>query len=352
MTKGESMQGQVFNLLKSLGSSGAILTVPKLFIECFGSIDAALFTSQLLYWSDKGARKDDFFYKTDKEWMDETHLSRNAIRKTRKQLEDLGILETKVHRANGFPTVHYKINPEALVNYVNEHHKIPNGTNDCPKQDERSSQTGQTLTYTTTYTTTDKDNQDKVSPFTPTLGKETVPPIHGRGTLHKMTAFPDTPAALFLFEKMAVEAAAKGYNPPKRFPTVTHKQEFEEAEQRVGSDRMKELVLAAIKTTHAGPMKSIVSYAVKAAKNGAPQNVNGDLYNTIVDALRLNPSASPAHATRAATFAETCEREGYTAHHIRKAGLLWWSAWPGNKGQGPSDSQFVQTMETVKKERL
>ena len=112
-----STQQQVFDLIKTFTEHQAILATPYLFVKMFG-FKTAHFLSQLLYWSDKGARDDGFFWKTDAEWTEETGITTYGIRQARKKLEGMGIIETKVMRAMGSPTVHYRLNEEALTEAV------------------------------------------------------------------------------------------------------------------------------------------------------------------------------------------------------------------------------------------
>lgn len=78
------------------------------------SLDGGVFLSQLIYWSDHSMRSDRFFYKSAKEWHDEIYISKHQIDKHTKKLEELEILEIKKIKANGSPTLHYKINIERL----------------------------------------------------------------------------------------------------------------------------------------------------------------------------------------------------------------------------------------------
>ena len=118
-----STQQQVFDLIKTLTEDRAILTVPRLFVRMF-DLKTGYFLSQLLYWSDKGTRKDGFFWKTTAEWIEETGLSDYAIRSARQTLEKAGVIETKVMRAMGSPTVHYRFNQEAFTQAVLDHQQM------------------------------------------------------------------------------------------------------------------------------------------------------------------------------------------------------------------------------------
>ena len=108
--KGLSFQQKIFLKLADKKK----VTIPRSFMRLTGDIETAAFLSQLIYWSDKGKRQDGWIYKSDKEWKEELFISRYAIRKARKKLKDMGILETRIKRANGSPTVHYKLNGKEL----------------------------------------------------------------------------------------------------------------------------------------------------------------------------------------------------------------------------------------------
>ena len=71
-------------------------------------VNSALLYAQLWYWKDKGGRSDGYIYKSKKELTEETTLSRQKQDRARKRLEDSGWLVTKLCRANGHATLHYK----------------------------------------------------------------------------------------------------------------------------------------------------------------------------------------------------------------------------------------------------
>jgi hypothetical protein len=85
------------------------------FAKAIGSVQAALFLSQLLYWSDKG-NNDGWIYKTQKEFYEETGLSRYEQETARKKLKKLGILEEKYQ---GVPRkLYYRINMRKLAEFM------------------------------------------------------------------------------------------------------------------------------------------------------------------------------------------------------------------------------------------
>jgi uncharacterized phage protein (TIGR02220 family) len=146
---------QVFSLISQFTGQNNILTVNVALVDFVGDLETSLFLSQLIYWSDRGTRKDGFFYKTDEEWHQEIRLSKYSVRKSRKKLESLGLLETVVKKANGNPTVHYKFNQERFSEMFISF--LRNQKNEVANTEERSFETEISLTEITTEITTNKD---------------------------------------------------------------------------------------------------------------------------------------------------------------------------------------------------
>jgi len=116
MTTTAISQQQVFALIRELTGTENIIAVSKFMVKLLGGdITSAYFLSQLIFWSDKTSRPDGFIYKGHTEWTDEIGLNRSSQRRARAALEKRGLIETKVHRANGSPTVHYRVCAEALT---------------------------------------------------------------------------------------------------------------------------------------------------------------------------------------------------------------------------------------------
>jgi len=77
-----------------------------------GGVAAALFLSQLLYWTGRGKLADGWVWKSADDMEDETGLTRNEQETARKKLKALGILEEKL---KGVPaTLHYRVDFDAL----------------------------------------------------------------------------------------------------------------------------------------------------------------------------------------------------------------------------------------------
>lgn len=95
-------------LLSILGER--VIAFPPVLVKVTGSINAALFLSQALYWTRIQNGKE--FYKTREEWAAETGMSRSEQETARKALVSLGILQESLR---GVPaTLHYKVNLEKL----------------------------------------------------------------------------------------------------------------------------------------------------------------------------------------------------------------------------------------------
>ena len=109
-------QNKIFQTIKSFAGEKNILAIPKSFIRfCDENLYTGLFLSQIIYLSDKGSREDGFIYKSNKEWKKDYFLSDYAIRQAKKYLEDKEIIETKLIKANGAPTTHYKLKKQKFT---------------------------------------------------------------------------------------------------------------------------------------------------------------------------------------------------------------------------------------------
>lgn len=94
------------------------LTIPKIYVELTGDLTTALLLNQIVFYSDKSKRNDGYFYKTYKDWEQEILLTERQIRNSANKLKKMGLIETKVMKANGSPTVHYKLDYDKLVDSI------------------------------------------------------------------------------------------------------------------------------------------------------------------------------------------------------------------------------------------
>ena len=155
----EDFRQNVFGIIQSLIGHLNILTIPKEFIHFTGDIDSALLLSQLVYWSGKTKDPEGWVYKTYADWEEETSLTERQIRRIKNVFEDIGFLETKVAKANGNPTVHYRINQskfiDSFLTFLTER-SSKKESNDPVKKKE-------SITENTTETTTETFLKEKIN---------------------------------------------------------------------------------------------------------------------------------------------------------------------------------------------
>lgn len=88
------------------------------FCEMTGKACAGVMLSQAWYWSTRTDDDDGWFYKTGKEWREETGLSRTEQETARKRLINLGLMEEK---ERGMPCkMHFRVNIENVVGQLVE----------------------------------------------------------------------------------------------------------------------------------------------------------------------------------------------------------------------------------------
>lgn len=152
---------QINALIKPFSGQHNTIGCPRIYCKFMGSLEGGVFLSQVIYFSDKGGRRDGWFYKTYDEWKEELELSEYKVRKLSRQLEDLGVLETKVKKANGAPTVHYRFDTEKFKDLILKFLGM------------ETEKTSESLTETTTETTTKEDIH--ISPL-PGMEEDLSPP--------------------------------------------------------------------------------------------------------------------------------------------------------------------------------
>lgn len=158
----------VNQLIISISGQANIIAVSTIFVKAFkGDYPSALLLTQIIYWSDKTKRKDGYFYHSYKDWEDELFLSQYQVSRAVKGLKELGLVETKLIKAEGAPTLHYKIHLDAIRIFLEKHITIFNGLSRNLIMDYK--ETSQSMDYketsqslTETKTTTDiKDSTDE-----------------------------------------------------------------------------------------------------------------------------------------------------------------------------------------------
>jgi hypothetical protein len=105
-------------LIDTLQGLGRAIAYHPGLAQMVGSVKAGLMLDQLIYWWPK--RNDDRgVYKTQKSWTEETGLSRREQETARKQLSELGIVETEYDRLNH--RLYFIVNEERLEELWQEH---------------------------------------------------------------------------------------------------------------------------------------------------------------------------------------------------------------------------------------
>lgn len=149
-------QSEVFDIIHTFSGQANKIVVNTVFIDFVGDLETGLFLSQLVYWSDRTTREDGYFYKTDSDWHEEIRISKYGVRKARKKLEEMGVLTTYVKKANGIPTVHYKLDKnrffEMIISFLRNRKKEISKSKDGNCENEIS------LTDITTDITTNIDD--------------------------------------------------------------------------------------------------------------------------------------------------------------------------------------------------
>jgi len=124
-------QQQVYEAISAMSGQRHILTIPLLFVKMTKSHRAALALSQAIYWSDRGRDPDGWFYKSYREWKDELGIPRGAMARCIGKLRDAGLIETRISKVGGAPTMHYRVNRDKLVSAVLD--CIEMKQSDCPE---------------------------------------------------------------------------------------------------------------------------------------------------------------------------------------------------------------------------
>ena len=104
---------EVLSIVRQFTGHENIIAVPRILIELTGDPVMAMMLNQLLYWSEQK----EWVYKSLEDWNEEIGgISRHRMEK----FAELPYVETELRKAEGAPTTHYRINPEAFNNALVE----------------------------------------------------------------------------------------------------------------------------------------------------------------------------------------------------------------------------------------
>lgn len=143
---GEETEDGRYRALREGTGHGSRISCERVYIEAMGDdLYGGLFVSQLVFWSGK-AKRDGWFYRSYEEWMREDYLNEYQVRKLAKECVVYGWLETKVMKAKGAPTVHYRIRQREFMAWLDSKTTIPILRNDriesAKSQDETCENAG------------------------------------------------------------------------------------------------------------------------------------------------------------------------------------------------------------------
>ena len=108
----------ISNLIISYSGQQRTINIPVLYLELLEDYNTAVILNQLIYWSDRSSRTDGYFFKSYKEWAEEVFLSQYQVKKSIDKLKKLGLVETKLKKSYGSPTLHYKVDMEEISKWI------------------------------------------------------------------------------------------------------------------------------------------------------------------------------------------------------------------------------------------
>jgi hypothetical protein len=279
---------EIYRLVQSVGKADGVLVVPKTFVKMFGSMDTALFLSQLMQWDEE--TDDHHVVKSKTEWMEATYLKRHGIDKARKQLKEQGIIDTEILRVRNSPVVHIHLNTDVLIERMAEHHGIEihqsKTTGDqsiSPGENDQTYPIGNTIVSSIQSSSSPSEKKSVGQ----TLGK----------------VMPDSQAERIRIAKEAGESVPAKKGERKRPRVVVH------------------------------------------AKRRATDHSN--MVAALGVAFRFPVEMSQKQRGRLRRLATRVLKSGYSQGLVRDVGELWWTTWPGNQGAGnvPKDDQFMERLE-------
>ena len=105
----------VFALLVAFSGQGNILSIQKEYLVlCDYDYEAAVFLSQIIYWSDKSYLEDGWIYKTDAEWEKELFIKERKLRRLKDYLVAKGYIEMRLLHRNGVPVCHWRVTVKVI----------------------------------------------------------------------------------------------------------------------------------------------------------------------------------------------------------------------------------------------
>lgn len=115
----------ISSIITQFSGQNNIIPIPAIYIKITEDYPSAALLNQMIYWSDRTSRKDGYFYKSYNEWFEELHLTEYQVRRATNKLKSFGFVETALKKANGAPTLHYKVDTKEVSEWILK--KLKNG---------------------------------------------------------------------------------------------------------------------------------------------------------------------------------------------------------------------------------
>lgn len=152
----------IASVISKFSGQNNVIPIPVIYLEITEDYPAAALLNQMIYWSDRTKRKDGYFYKSYQEWNEELYLSEYQVRRATNKLKNLGLVETSLKKANGAPTLHYKVDTKEVSECILK--KLKNGNLRNLRMDTEETQ--ESLTEITTEITTENTNNNNATKVT------------------------------------------------------------------------------------------------------------------------------------------------------------------------------------------
>lgn len=145
----------ISSIITQFSGRNNVVPIPVVYIEITEDYPSAALLNQMIYWSDRTKRTDGYFYKSYAEWYEELRLTEYQVRRATKKLKSLGFVETKLKKANGAPTLHYKVDTEEVSEWILKKLKNRNLTNSSNDSEETQESLTKITSEITSETSTD-----------------------------------------------------------------------------------------------------------------------------------------------------------------------------------------------------
>lgn len=146
-----------------LTGEGRTITIPRTYVEWLdGDYAAAIVLNDCVYWTAwaYGEGRDGWFYRNEDDWLQATRLSRKQVVRAVNAINARAhapLIERTTRRANGSPTMHFRVNADVYGQYVRGEWKLPKGQSpNAPKGKVQPADSAKSLTEPTAEPTAEK----------------------------------------------------------------------------------------------------------------------------------------------------------------------------------------------------